>query len=53
MQFLPKNIFGRISDSFKYVFGTHHDEYEYNIDSEKAKEFKGMISAVERINKND
>ncbi len=53
IQFIPRNIIGRIKLALKYFFGFHCDEQEFNIDEENAKRIKSLINAVGSLNKND
>lgn len=53
IQFLPRNLFGRIHYALKYIFGTWCDEQHFEIIEEKAKRFRGLITAVENLNKKD
>jgi len=50
IQFLPRNIFGRIRYALKYLFGTHCKEQEFEINKNKAVEIKEMIRRTIELN---
>jgi hypothetical protein len=50
IQFLPRNIFGRIRYALKYIFGRHNDEQEFEINKKDAATLKGLIAVTRKIN---
>jgi len=53
IQFLPRKILGRIKYALKYIFGRVSNEQEFEINEETAKKIKGLITVVERLNKDE
>lgn len=49
IQFIPRNIFGRIKDALKYVFGKYYDVQEFEIDKKTATKLRGMIDVVSKL----
>jgi len=50
IQFIPRNLFGRIKYALKYIFGKYRDEQCFEINIKDAAKLKGMIEVIQRTN---
>jgi hypothetical protein len=50
IQFISRNLFGRIKYALKYLFGRVAEEQEFEIKPKHAEQLKGLISLVGRLN---